>query len=157
MHMLDRRRRLALLIALTFVLGILLAPPAHAATEVRRACVTRGPVSGDTVLVCARLFDDGFRSFYAYGGMDGSNAEPVLYIDALHLRYNLYGLEYVAARAQAKSGRDYINQRTASVTFYNCDADVFAIIGYHIVWQNGQRTPASGQANVRTGTWPACG
>ena len=98
-------RRLTLLIALTFVLGLLFAPPAHAATELRRACVTRGPVSGDTVLVCARLFDDGFRSFYAYGGMDGSNAEPVIYIDALHLRYNLSGLEYVAARAQAKEVR----------------------------------------------------
>ena len=151
-------RRLALLFALTFVLGLLLAPPAHAANEVRSACTRRGPVSGDYVNVCARLFDDGFRALYAYGAMDGTNAEPRLYIDAIHLRYIRNGLEYIAARGPGKSGRDYINTRTVTVTFSEalCNVEAFAIVGYHIIWQNGQRTPTSGQANVRTGTWPPC-
>jgi hypothetical protein len=159
-------RRLSLLVVLATAFSVfapLLVAPAHAAQQVEYACIRRGPVSGDYVNVCARLYRESARSYYAYGAMDGTNSEPRLYIDALHLRYIRYGVEHVAARAQAKSGRDYINHRTVTVTFseYTCEgglehARVFAIIGYHIIWQNGQRTPATGQASVRTPWW-TCG
>jgi hypothetical protein len=145
-----------LLIALCCTL--LVATPARA-DVVSSKCVRRGPVVGETVNVCARLVRSYSRAYYAYGAMDYDpypgypthNPGPHLYIDALHLRSIIGGLVYVQARAPAKDGYGYINQYTDTIVFTAGGCSIrrlYAIIGYHIVWSNGQRTPSSGQASV---------
>jgi hypothetical protein len=153
------RRLILLLLAIATCLTVL-GTPAQA-DEVQVKCVTRGPVAGETVHVCARLARSWPRAYYAYGGMQYYPASgyprhspgPHLYIDALHLRSVISGLTYVEARGAATSGYGHIFQFTNTVEFTSGACSIrrlYAIIGYHIVWSNGQRTPASGQASVAT-------
>jgi hypothetical protein len=155
------RRIVLLLIAIASILALNVAP-AQAAVE-QSKCVTRGPVVGETVVVCARLVRPYTRAYYSHGTMDYNHAAgypvhnpgPHLYIDALHLRSVINGLVYVESRASAVSGYTYIQQFTDTKVFTAGACSyrrLYAVIGYHIVWSNGQRTPASGQASVATPT-----
>jgi hypothetical protein len=156
------RRILLLLVVIASILALNVTP-AQASTVEQSKCVTRGPVVGETVVVCGRLVRSWTRAYYVHGTMDYNHVQgypihnpgPHLYIDALHLRSVISGLVYVESRASAVSGYTYIQQFTDTKEFTSGACSIrrlYAVIGYHIVWSNGQRTPASGQASVATPT-----
>jgi hypothetical protein len=146
------RRAIPTLMAAFLVLAVF-APPAAADTQVDARCVTRGPVAGDRVTVCARLYQrivSGRTAYYAYGGMQSTDGNVRMRIVALHLRQNN------VTQAQANTVLSAIGDRHISTTTpvripTVCRQNWTSVIGYRIRWTNGSYTPSpTGQVPLPT-------
>jgi hypothetical protein len=146
------RRAIPTLMA-AFVALAIFAPPAAADTQVDYRCVTRGPVAGDRVTVCARLYQrivSGRTAYYAYGGMASSDGNVRMRIVALHLRQNNV-MQAQANTVLSPIGDTHISTRTPVRIPTVCRQNWTAVIGYRIRWTNGSHTPSpTGQSTLPT-------
>jgi hypothetical protein len=142
--------RIALLSMLVAPLVAVWPSPAQAATFVSSVCRERGPVNGDRVNVCVRLYtyscpDSPDLCVAGYGALDhiaGSHASSVrLRVESLDIRayYPIDGPEQVRITSGGAVGYGYINATSEGFSVV-CGYGYKAVMTYGIRWSDGSLT-----------------
>jgi len=119
-----------------------------ASEELDAKCVRRGPVAGDYVDVCARLYLTYGMYYSAYGAMQSNNADVHLQLDQVFLYTDKDGYLFVMPPL---NGRSYIHEQTQSLTVSR-DTNVYACAYYSIRWRTGMLTTGNTCAAGHSGS-----